>query len=145
MWSHYADSGRGFCIEFCTDTELFAKANPVRYVDSFPEINLAEYLAEGQSDFIRFFQTKSSYWAYEKEWRVLKKDGIAHVFYEPDQIKAVYFGSEADWQSIAVVLAIVTRLHPGAEFYKGRRDPTEFRMDFQLAEVTDPTRGGNSL
>ncbi len=80
MWSHYADSHRGFCIEF--DTDLLIRSLEIYMVnDIIPicnEINYSEknlvinpYKLNDEQAYMVFYFTKSSEWSYEKEYRIL--------------------------------------------------------------------------
>ena len=76
MWSHYADSHKGICLEYCTAEIVGAaireKLFPVLYVDQLPDMmplsathsmpkKTPEYLASHKLDD----------WEYEDEWRLL--------------------------------------------------------------------------
>ncbi len=39
MWSHYADSHKGICLEFDTSFEPFNKSRQVKYGNKIPIIN----------------------------------------------------------------------------------------------------------
>lgn len=108
MWGVYADSHKGFVLEFCADNSFFnsRKTNQdefrflrkIDYVEDRPSLNI--FGADG----VKYFLTKSKDWSYEKEWRMLMPlndasqtlilDGeLIHLFdIPPDAIKAVYLG-----------------------------------------------------
>ena len=76
MWSHYADGGRGFLIEFDpshswfwakkTEEDDFRHLARVAYSSSRPP----KYLLETSG--IEFLYTKGQDWEHEKEWRVIR-------------------------------------------------------------------------
>lgn len=81
MWSHYADSHKGFCIEY--DLSLWKKGDlrkrilfPVVYQDyaynSTPHL-LKSIYGEDLNNLYPIISgsTKSSQWEYEKEWRFI--------------------------------------------------------------------------
>lgn len=68
MWSHYADSCRGICLEFSVHNELFCGALPVEYHDSY---QLFSVIATDGDANIRPLLTKSSDWNYEDEFRLI--------------------------------------------------------------------------
>lgn len=39
MWSHYADSHKGICLQFNRKHEFFKNAEPVEYTDNIPTVN----------------------------------------------------------------------------------------------------------
>jgi hypothetical protein len=73
MWSHYADSHAGICLEltFQTSEEL----HEVRYSDVRPQFFFADVRKQDRNEerfgngIISTITTKASHWAYEKEWR----------------------------------------------------------------------------
>lgn len=128
MWSHYADSHRGFVVEFKMDSSFFTQeysdtlwqAKPVKYVQKRPVIDgFSEFLTT-ESKFLKlndaFFYTKGRIWDYEKEYRMLcsvvlpnfkcrtiKKGqkeitGIHDI--PPDAVSGVIFGASMDAETI---------------------------------------------
>jgi len=81
MWSHYADQHRGMVIEFdeahMTFNERRMPGDDLRYLrkviysDARPIVTLENF------GFEQFVLTKSTEWAYEKEWRITKTTGDA--------------------------------------------------------------------
>jgi hypothetical protein len=80
MWSHYADTHAGFCIEYRLEPlHLGAEAlgrggflqQQVQYVSTLPEICLSEVLFSPHQVLSRLLSTKSIEWAYEREWRLI--------------------------------------------------------------------------
>jgi hypothetical protein len=98
MWSHYADCHRGICLIYETDYEFFAHAQPVRYKQERPRVNPVHQSTEEMLDNAIF--TKSSAWAYEKEWRILHyQQGVGERQSPPAALKAIVLGvalSETD-------------------------------------------------
>lgn len=91
MWSHYAHSHCGFCLEF-PDTGVFQMAKRVVYTDTYPHVNFFEKSKDELMNDVLL--TKSDSWAYEKEWRILQRDispGV-HCFEEPGFLTGVIFG-----------------------------------------------------
>lgn len=108
MWAHYADSHRGFLIEFDSEAPFFNQRlgpndefrhlRKVVYQQSRPSLILSK------TDGIEVFLTKGSEWSYETEWRMLMPlpeasqiigQGIyaIHLFAFPSTaIKGISFG-----------------------------------------------------
>jgi len=93
MWSHYADSHRGFCVRFENkdDCRLMHRAIPVEYSDSYPVIRA---IKDEQPDQLKKgLLTKSRRWSYEKEWRIIehmKGPGVQH--FPSDILSGVILG-----------------------------------------------------
>lgn len=74
MWSHYADSHRGFCIGFDSTHSFFNRKRSEK--DEFYHLRKVKYLQERPSktmnemDGIDMFLLKSDIWEYEQEWRI---------------------------------------------------------------------------
>jgi hypothetical protein len=109
MWSHYADSHYGFCIEFNAES-----LNPekVTYQKSIPSIKISEVLTphftnkdpdEISKKIWRALRIKLDEWSYENEYRCQLRDprlesiirsgqNWAKAQYTLDNIKSVIFG-----------------------------------------------------
>lgn len=102
MWSHYADSHRGICLEFSEmDVGDYHK---VDYVNSVPRFNpLSEFRRDDGTDspVEQVVLSKWEHWSYEKEWRILSFDrdrpdatGPGVYGYKPQQLTGVILGSQ---------------------------------------------------
>jgi hypothetical protein len=124
MWSHYADGGRGFLIEFDPqhpwfwakreDSDSFRHLHRVKYEERTPAyfLNLPDDIA---------LYTKSVEWSYEKEWRIIRNFNEATLIkgkdsYDtdvllfavpPSCIKAVIIGYKATKDSVDRLKSIV--------------------------------------
>jgi len=96
MWSHYADSHRGVCLEFepRPGSPLFRNLSAVRYQDEYPVVNFITLSDEEWVNLV--YATKASHWSYEAEWRVLAHRGGSGIRqYAPGELTAIILGSEA--------------------------------------------------
>lgn len=99
MWSHYADSHKGICIEFDIKRGGFFYNNllPVQYKKHYPKFELSDYQKEDNMMFTMHQQaicTKSVLWKYEKEWRVIVDDGYGLKGFDKDDVTKVIFGAK---------------------------------------------------
>ncbi len=132
MWSHYAEGGRGMCLEFSTADPLFEKSHKVTYTDSIPTIRLGTILCDDDFDQVtEFFKTKSSHWRYEAEWRVIHQAAETNWVYKTSSLIGVYFGPSTPDDLIEMVCLILKGQNSSVRFYKGTRSETEFKVDFQ--------------
>ena len=124
MWAHYADSHRGFVIEFDESSPFFDRRvsgedelrhlRRVTYDRTRPSLTLSE-VEDGSA-----FLTKGLEWRYETEWRmIVSLDGadkildsgheVIHLFkFPPQALKSVIFGcrmTEAKRNEIGSILA----------------------------------------
>jgi len=81
MWSHYGEQHKGLVLKFdiLADTEFFRAPIKVNYVEKYDELNY--YSNEDMLKSLNYnLSTKSTFWSYEKEYRILKnKNGLHKV------------------------------------------------------------------
>ena len=131
MWAHYADNGRGICLEFDTEFEPFTLMRKVKYVDSIPEINSLSALIKDDFDqFIDLYCTKSDHWKYEKEWRSLHDSAGTRFTYESNALKAVYFGPEVDKSVLNIVCLILHGQNPDVKLHTSKTRDDKFSIEF---------------
>jgi len=95
MWSHYADSHKGVCLEFCTsEGSFFSRAQSVNYAQDFPHLEILRLINDADfREATPWILTKSSDWSYEREWRVLDfKNGPGVQVFTPECLSAVILG-----------------------------------------------------
>lgn len=94
LWAHYADSHKGFCIEYdrAPDNTLgnFEITKPVDYSEYFPMVNLSD-LKDGREMMPKVVLSKSKKWKYEKEWRLFYTEGNVEEDL-PAPITSIIFG-----------------------------------------------------
>lgn len=107
MWSHYAASHRGFCIEYKTE---HVKARRVSYVDDIPSLELLDLykMFYGLStdnnlgiSILDALHCKLDEWEYESEYRFMASNNLAiinrgekfeKVPYDTDFVNSIIFG-----------------------------------------------------
>ncbi len=118
MWSHYADSHKGFCIEYdfssVDDNTLDVTPFPVVYSENRPLIpwkvaidKTPESNAEAACQLMLGLLTKDKAWEYENEWRVLLKTGDEPVVKMPP-ISCVYLGANISTENKARITDIAS-------------------------------------
>lgn len=115
MWAHYADSHRGFCVEYHIDSSDFRRdskyeltATRLFEVNYLPENN--NVLSMSNSDMVlnskTAFFTKSNDWHYENEVRMVSYNPKDNDKYPPfvlgrkSNISAIYFGVNCTQETI---------------------------------------------
>lgn len=118
MWSHYADSHKGFCIEYQIDESMFRRDDPtnlnvirmlpIEYHDSKSkplDFSDTGNMHNGISMQNGFF-CKSNDWAYENEVRIASYSPFDKEEYRTipisgkSKIKAIYFGVRCPKETI---------------------------------------------
>lgn len=93
MWSHYADSHKGFCIKLLDDEkERFIQGTyQVSYSDEFPIVNPIRDDVDVRMN--KTLLTKAKHWDYEKEWRTIDHEkGTGIKKFPPHLLVGVIFG-----------------------------------------------------
>jgi hypothetical protein len=140
MWSHYANSGKGFCIGLDTSTSPFnGKLKKVNYANNIPKLdpliaNRDERKVVEEYIYI-LLATKSCDWSYENEWRLISLDDGLTTPYGPTALTGVYFGSECPDADMAAVSQAVKGSGSSPRFYKGKRSATKFEIEFDEIEA----------
>lgn len=113
MWSHYADSHKGFVIEFECDFVNGMKLKKVNYSEDRHYLTFEDI---EEKNFDELILQKSSEWNYEQEYRSVlklnKADSIIgdklHLFkIDKRKIHSITFGSRTSDENKKVVMGII--------------------------------------
>lgn len=139
MWSHYADRGRGICLEFNHQSiqSLFAPLmREVQYTKIPPDADSINLWQGNVASFLNMLSYKSKDWQHEQEMRlfIFKPDGFKknerYVRYPQKALKSVYLGSEADAKTEGYVRAALKEAGSNAKLFKGHRSKSEYKIEF---------------
>jgi hypothetical protein len=161
LWAHYAAEHRGLAVQVDIDDPAFRSpaegdaqfqlARPVKYSAERPLIPVTEEIL-----FEHFF-VKSLEWAYEQEFRIVRKlesstRTIAakphpiHLFpLPPSSVRRVVFGARVP-ETGRRRLMVETRLDERfahVQFAEAVLDPRRYRVEIQDVEVPAPARRGS--
>ena len=101
MWSHYADSHKGFCLEFSTEYSPFSdQLFQVGYDTRMPKVVPSEREFGDVVEIRKFLLIKAREWRYEKEWRVVSNLSNATLDYPPDALKRIFIGAKAKTRTV---------------------------------------------
>jgi hypothetical protein len=143
MWSHYADSHKGFCIGYeRSGNNLLGsdKCLPVSY-STFPEMKLSEFFETletrseelGRLLFERMVLSKDPNWRYEREWRVL--------FHQSDQliklgvpVRSITFGLRMPDEHKDEIRSVL-RGSPGIEYYQAHKAKRSYDVEVHRVVV----------
>lgn len=132
MWSHYADSHRGLCVEFAGSDNACEDLRRVRY-DAPRGISAADIAHwkfrrdEAAKERVRdaFLAVKAPGWTYENEWRDIKKAGVHR---SPWDVSAIYFGLRCPEHVITSLIKLSDSL-PKIKYYQVRVPLGGFALD----------------
>jgi hypothetical protein len=141
MWAHYADGHRGICVGLSTETdcEWFGLAEPVRYTDELPVVDLTSQGSPAKN-FESIALCKEARWSYEQEWRIPSMEPIKVREFPPHLLVEVILGCEiSEEHSMRIVRDLMLRSirHPAVRLYRAERSSEDYsvgRRDLGLAD-----------
>ena len=97
LWAYYANSHKGFCIEY--DLEILLKIKSVnlncivQYDENLPKLNFSSVFHHNSISKLTklILGTKSKRWLHEEEIRIIINH-LGKVEYDARAVKAIYFG-----------------------------------------------------
>ena len=110
MWSHYADSHRGYCIQYDFKSlglldDRVQLLFPVIYQDS-PSVEIEDLDAVDGSLVMYALTLKNTKWSYEKEWRSFYMHTEKPHSENMPKPKAVYLGAKVKEEDKKIMLGI---------------------------------------
>lgn len=116
MWSHYADSHHGFCIEYdFSDAPDDLLPLPVVYTETRPKMPWkaalsmsSESMHEANRTFMMALLTKDEAWAYEHEWRMIISSMMDPRLKMPP-ISCVYLGTQCSEENKETIIKLAER------------------------------------
>jgi hypothetical protein len=101
MWSHYANSHQGFCLEFDFSQIPSIQPRPVVYQRERAQYDISA--VHRDANVRNLLLTKYEDWQYEREWRVITERGGTMYEFPCDALTGVILGcrmSESDKQKL---------------------------------------------
>lgn len=131
MWSHYADSHKGFCVGLdkyiifeCCQGQL----GRVTYDDNFPFIPLFDDSPLGMTPLLA---TKSTHWEYEDEYRIIKFDGSRKVVKIPEKaVLEIVIGCNMSNANKEALYQLADEKFRKAKVFETQINDQEFKLDF---------------
>ena len=129
LWAYYANSYKGFCIEY--DLEIL-KQYPLKqeafydvmYSKNIPTLRIGD-ISEPKTLLKKLLSTKSLNWKHEDEFRIITGTvGIYHYFNRA--VKSIYFGHRTPENTIKLVMNILRG--KGIEYYKISHQKNTYKL-----------------
>lgn len=140
MWSHYANSHKGYCVgldrsylqkieEFNNLRSNLAVLEEVMYSKEYPNFNGAS--SDPKTDIYPLF-TKSADWAYEQEVRLIIKNAVGMSYkIHPKAIREVTLGIKLPEESTEKIKEIIHCDLPHVELYQAKKADKKFMLEFE--------------
>ena len=132
MWSHYADSHRGVCLQFegTSHTPFFGMAQKVRYQIEYPIVN--PIVDEPDKMVNLALLSKAKFWKYEKEWRIiLVEEGPGIQKFPPELLKGVILGASISNENTMKVISWAEERNLPLQIYKAYLKEDEYGLDIK--------------
>lgn len=146
MWSHYADDHRGFCIKYNLDFDIIGNKDeikcglfPITYSSKVPQISPRELLKlkfknqkldisnSIQKSILKTLLTKSPFWNYEKEWRLIIDSPVLNENIPFFSIKSIYLGCRIEDNLKRHLISFA--LKNGISVFQTKQDESRFRLN----------------
>lgn len=135
LWAHYADSHRGICIEFSSETILYKLAHRVNYQTNYPSF----MYPHDQYEALNTIVTKSTDWQYEREYRTFDVPGSATQLRLEDgkfqladaAISKVYFGARIPPEQQNQIIETIQRGPFTPELFKATLRTDAYALDYK--------------
>lgn len=132
MWSHYAASHTGICIQFdhMNPNSLVATAQRVGYSDNYEPLRAFLDNEDRQVELVLL--TKASSWSYEREWRIIDiEQGVGIRELPSSAVRGIILGCRMEAPMRESVLSIAAKRPRRVEILQARRSSTKFVLDFE--------------
>lgn len=160
MWSHYANSYAGFCVEydFTKMTSIIGFIKKVEYSKTRPTISLKDvgisglkviekedgtksteiiYKETNLEKILEYISVKDICWKYEDEWRIVNvvEEPYTPYFIEMSEIKSITFGINIDHLCKQLLWDVCQE--KGISCYELVLDKENFSIDRRLLSESD--------
>jgi hypothetical protein len=137
MWSHYADSHKGICLEFSTRNVVMCSATQLEYCNEFPMVRL---YSKDEDDNLVPLLTKADVWSYEREYRLVAQDRgnstphdtllteANYLRLPPNALTSIIVGCQAPFDEVE---QIVRCFAPGLPIRKALREPDRYALTIE--------------
>ncbi|EAB0126184.1 DUF2971 domain-containing protein, partial [Salmonella enterica] len=137
LWAYYADSHRGFCLEYELDELMEYRMRdelviPVDYQEKMPCITDIDLLDFFESKKMagnlnrKMIGTKSLRWKHEDEVRIVTGQSGLYK-YKPSSLKSIYFGCRCDSRFIKLVMKVLCGR--GLKYYKMSMKADTYKLE----------------
>ena len=132
MWSHYANSHAGVCLEFDGFGTFMERAQKVIYTRKRPSIPQFDR-ADPVEMLDRGLLTKSEHWQYEKEWRLIRyQKGFGKVEFRPENLQGLILGALTPSPMVQKIRQMLSKRRVPLKLYQAKISRTAFELSIDL-------------
>jgi Protein of unknown function (DUF2971) len=128
MWSHYASSHKGYCLEFDATIQPFSsEAVRVHYAK---ERSIFRIFDPNQVDNLkRAMLRKADFWQYEHEWRIVRPAEFRTVEFSPPALKSIIFGAAIEKKDEDELRVIAAKRETPVAFKRARLHQSNYQVE----------------
>lgn len=141
FWAHYAESHRGFCVEYDATVLPISYAFKLKYTKEYPTVS---YPAPADARNFLPLLIKSMEWRNEEEFRTIfvpeanrqpKNDGTSLVL-SGNEIRHVYFGALMKASHKDLILGLLRKgpFRPG--IWQAKLSESQFKLEFEIIDAS---------
>lgn len=135
MWSHYAKSHTGFCVEYNLRNPFVMASRKVNYTNSYPQLT---YPFEA-TDIFSLALNKSTDWVYEDEFRSVINTEYDYpgftdnefVNLQADQVASLCLGAKMNQANKRAFLSIIKQSDFEPEVFQAKLSENSFKLVFE--------------
>jgi len=156
MWSHYADSHKGFVIEFESD---FVEGIDIKHVNYSENRHVLTFEDIEENRFDSIFFRKSDEWSYEQEYRAVlpldkadkTDDNDVHLFkIKEEKMRGITFGASMLDENKLIIMDIIKKnsKYTNVKFNHARLNDNGYMLDFYYDDgrcTNNPIYGGRRI
>ncbi len=141
MWSHYANSHKGYCLVFRSQVirrasgiaQFTASALPIIYSSDYPTIN--NIVDSDDERLNKTLLTKSDDWKYEKEWRSIDYlDGPGPKDIDPSFLVGVIFGCSISSDDEMILRDLSVRSPSNIKLFRAVMHERQYTLSIRQAD-----------
>lgn len=136
MFSHYADSHKGICLEFdASGGTIFSKALRVNYVNVYPKVKFTKsnFYEQGKTMLLTKFDT----WSHEKEWRIVNfKTGSGIRRFPPEKLTGIILGCQFPDSELDFIFKILKSRMQKINLYQAKKVKYKFLLNIEPINIT---------
>lgn len=132
MWSHYANSHGGFCLQFSDDHQapFLAELLELSYRDEYPVMN--PIIDNDDVRYTKVLLTKATHWEYEKEWRVIDyTNGPGTRQFPKHLLSGVIFGCRMSDEHEGLLREWCEDFDGDISLYKAKESEDSYALDIE--------------
>jgi hypothetical protein len=130
MWSHYANSHKGMCLEFMPQLAGWDRIFPVVYSNHPPLFNPFSISKSPYEFVLQYLLTKAFDWQYEKEWRMIIEGGDTGLRYQTRVLSSIYLGCKISEEDKNHLISILKNTE--TQIFQMTLSSLEFKLEAKL-------------